>query len=884
MAKLAPPIIEGVIPAAYGDRIIVPYTMSKSVNKNQIKGFSLKIKTVQSNRVINTISTNYSSDNEAVFKFTIVDGEPTVKLNPGQFYKIQLAYIDNSGVVGNYSTIGVVKYTTEPILKLDNNENSLTYIGTYDQTKGDATEKVYTYRFDLTDDYGNLIMTTGDKLHNSSEDTEHNFSSDIFILNREIKNNSICWLTYSVTTINGLKSVTSAKRVHKHDSISSALEGATILATLNREEGYIDVSLKGALILDAEGKETEVEKSVVGSFILLRSSSEDNFETWDEVLHFVLHGQQPSRHLWKDMTVQQGVSYKYAIQQYNIYKLKSNKIESTITYADFDYAFLYDGDRQLKIKYNPKITSFKNTMMEAKVDTIGSKYPFIFRNGSVNYKEFPISGLISYLSDDNALFMEREISEEISRPRLSAAAKPVISDALDNIQLERQFKLKVLEWLTDGKPKLFRSPTEGNYIVRLLNVSLSPNDTLGRMLHTFNCTAYEIAESDYSSLNAYNFIRTADPTTEQLRWATVELRHTGLGITNVLKHDKVVSIHIEGAAPGTPIVVRSSAFEDNEQTIIIGATGTYSIDLGQNIEITFVGLNTNTYQGTLTYGYYSNEFKDSFDLVNAIEVVDVPCRQFIGKQEDIISQINNVKNQMGAIGFLHFYLRRAEESIFKHGSGSETYYTFDIEGNGKRLNLNDTMDIYQVYSIVEFINNNSTDTINVFKYISSTGVISYYNNINYTKNVDVSNPAMNYVVWDYEWIDGYNDKSLGKDFNSDYTMICVNNETYNNINIMDTSDFYVRNPDNIQSLSIGDAIICEISYRNKEISYELETSDQDLINTREQYELKLSELKTSINTIGTTRSALIKLQDECINLYNQYLNLLEIKIKQKERR
>jgi hypothetical protein len=45
--------------------------------------------------------------------------------------------------------------------------------------------------------------------------------------------------------------------------------------------------------------------------------------------------------------------------------------------------------------------------------------------------------------------------------------------------------LEVLEWLNNGEAKIFRSPTEGNYIVRLMNVSLTPNDTLGRMLHTF---------------------------------------------------------------------------------------------------------------------------------------------------------------------------------------------------------------------------------------------------------------------------------------------------------------------------------------------------------------------------------------------------------------
>jgi len=67
----------------------------------------------------------------------------------------------------------------------------------------------------------------------------------------------------------------------------------------------------------------------------------------------------------------------------------------------------------------------------------------------------------------------------------------------ENIMSERYFKLLVLDWLTDGKPKLFRSPTEGNYIVRLLNVSLTPKTELGRMIHEFNCTAYEIADFNY---------------------------------------------------------------------------------------------------------------------------------------------------------------------------------------------------------------------------------------------------------------------------------------------------------------------------------------------------------------------------------------------------
>ena len=69
---------------------------------------------------------------------------------------------------------------------------------------------------------------------------------------------------------------------------------------------------------------------------------------------------------------------------------------------------------------------------------------------------------------------------------------PSVNLTGDNFILEREFKLEVLNWLNSGEPKLFRSAPEGNYLVRLMNVSLTPEERLGRMVHTFNATAYEI--------------------------------------------------------------------------------------------------------------------------------------------------------------------------------------------------------------------------------------------------------------------------------------------------------------------------------------------------------------------------------------------------------
>jgi len=160
-----------------------------------------------------------------------------------------------------------------------------------------------------------------------------------------------------------------------------------------------------------------------------------------------------------------------------------------------------------------------------------------------------------------------------------------------NITTEREFKLEVLEWLNNGQPKVFRSPTEGNYIVRLFNVSLTPNDTLGRMLHTFNCTAYEIAEYNYTNLNSYNLITTSDPTTEQLRWETIELDKAGIGdpYKNILNY-KAVSLHFENMIPGDRVYINDgiehivigengNEYKQIGYELVIGVTGSYIVDI-----------------------------------------------------------------------------------------------------------------------------------------------------------------------------------------------------------------------------------------------------------------------------------------------------------------
>jgi hypothetical protein len=182
--------------------------------------------------------------------------------------------------------------------------------------------------------------------------------------------------------------------------------------------------------------------------------------------------------------------------------------------------FLFDGEHQLKIRFNPQVTSFKTQLSETRSETIGSKYPFFFRNAKVGYKTFPISGLISMLEDDNEFFVTHKeiLRENFDRERhdaeLDKKTNKITRKDTDlesaNMRSERMFKLKVLDWINNGKVKLFRSPAEGNYLVRLMDTSLAPENALGRMIHNLNTTAYECAECTHMNMVKYDIVYSAD--------------------------------------------------------------------------------------------------------------------------------------------------------------------------------------------------------------------------------------------------------------------------------------------------------------------------------------------------------------------------------------
>ena len=260
-----------------------------------------------------------------------------------------------------------------------------------------------------------------------------------------------------------------------------------------------------------------------------------------------------------------------------------------------------------------------------------------------------------------------------------------------NLAAERKFKLNALEWLTNGQPKLFRSPTEGNYIVRLMNTTLTPNDTVGRMLHTFNCTAYEIDDYNYSKLGDYGFVggEKLSNNTSKLRFRTVMLADlVAIGDDSIyLKDNGYIEALVNPYGAHNVILAQSIKIEDceygdkfliNEKEVIIGATQSYNIDntfqihsvqfkpediaaLRNNADATL-----NLGSPMITYSYYDTFSGTAlFDNITDITLSSVPGRQFIKTGIDvysnIVNEIENIKTKVTKYNYLLFEKRPVEE-------------------------------------------------------------------------------------------------------------------------------------------------------------------------------------------------------------------------------
>ena len=242
-------------------------------------------------------------------------------------------------------------------------------------------------------------------------------------------------------------------------------------------------------------------------FVVRRGSDGDNFTIWDEVYNYTLPaaitGQDSIS--FDDYTVESGVLYKYEINYVD--HTTSTPVYYSIVEGPamtiFDHAFLTGEGTQLCVKFNPNIGGFQINVGDGKVTPVGSQYPYINRNGDMYYRSFSLSGTIAYEMDEQHMFASRSsIYGDWIQVYGSYFVNHYMNQQNDRVT-QRKFREIVTRYLYDDVPKLFRSTPEGNILVRLTDITLTPNTQLGRMIYDFSCTATEIGEPSIENCKLY---------------------------------------------------------------------------------------------------------------------------------------------------------------------------------------------------------------------------------------------------------------------------------------------------------------------------------------------------------------------------------------------
>ncbi len=499
-----------------------------------------------------------------LYSVDIQSGDLTNGWIPNKYYKVQICFGENSlwsGGISNFanwkadqilgghnsewSTVMVLKAINTPKIRIINQETlssdfedgSLVNQGSvyteitttplfqgFFSCAGEVEDK---YKFEIWKE-DELIESSGWLQHDNSSllSLEGGFV-DTHRFSHVLVDFETYTVKYEVTTVNGYHSIAADYTFMINENFLTQLKDVALLVedsfeqVKNGNEPYSDEN--GVLNIYLN---TPEDKPLSGNYVLTRSSEKSNYTVWEDVKYFVFSKRTFQKELiHQDFTVESGIGYKYAFQQQNAAELRTAPLYESTTLAssperivNFQYSYLFADGIQLKLKFDNKINSFKKTVLASKQDTLGSRYPTIHRNGDAYYSEFPITGLISLHLDDDQTFFTRGndgyyykgkkvIRDEKYIHQQDNDINTFNQDLTDNnIFIERIFREKVEEFLNNGECKLYKSPTEGNMVIVLMNVSLTPNATLGRMIFSFSATAYEVFDNTLENLNEYNII------------------------------------------------------------------------------------------------------------------------------------------------------------------------------------------------------------------------------------------------------------------------------------------------------------------------------------------------------------------------------------------
>lgn len=555
--SIYPPTLQSTQPAflATTPDYEIKYTLQKVTSAETIKHIQIRVVEQRSNSSIvntskypdNIIYKNVDLTKEASpYGIKILTSDLRKPWSPGVCYKIQLRFGStsfpsdlsafaawkkeqiNNQTFSEWSTVMVIKAIAQPEVYIENagtlrtdviaskqTEASLTPLFVGDYIDNASEEPLEKYKFDLYDETGKTLIESSDWIQAvSGKNCSYRFKT-------MLTNNESYRVYFSIVTRNGYETRT----YYDFQAIKVYLESLTDVS-IRVDDADVFCRENGCMRIYLTAK-----SPLTGCYVLTRTSEESNYQVYEDLKYFNYFEEEFSDTLlYIDYIIESGIKYKYAFQYQNSQGLRSAPLqEDGMTVparsVDFEYSYIYRDGVQLRLKFNQKLSSFKHTTLASKQDTLGDQFPHLSKNGYAYYAEFPISGLISFQMDEDQTFFtlktdgyyyNNELVIPADKFSVSTATRgdesvppylPIDSSITDNnIFIERKFREKAEQFLNDFTYKLYKSPTEGNIVIGLINMSMTPNASLGRMIFEFSATAYEVLENTIDDLNEVGII------------------------------------------------------------------------------------------------------------------------------------------------------------------------------------------------------------------------------------------------------------------------------------------------------------------------------------------------------------------------------------------
>lgn len=221
-------------------------------------------------------------------------------------------------------------------------------------------------------------------------------------------------------------------------------------------------------------------------YLKLKKRKKDDL-TWQDIKIFK-YNPEVKRYNFEDRLVESIEKYEYSIQPITSDILGSESIEEI--YTEFKGIWIIGDKNAQQLIYNTEISEIKSNISQNIVTTLGSRYPFLIKNGSINYREFTVQGKL--------------VSKETAK-----------GQGIDKYE-EKKLRNTIMKFLEDGKPKIIKD-NSGNYILCQIVDSpiLKPINDLNRSIYDISFNVVEIGDAyDEDTLLQYGLIKSEDITIE----------------------------------------------------------------------------------------------------------------------------------------------------------------------------------------------------------------------------------------------------------------------------------------------------------------------------------------------------------------------------------